>query len=113
MRTRRILLGVVTSLAVLLVVGSVFAADRGSDPSQQLGVGWTRAAMGATWESMHDSQAMRLLHGEMTPDAAAWCDAMHGQMQQMMYEEDGMMGAGMTGGMMGLRVAATGMTARG
>ncbi len=97
MRTRWIFLGVAASLAVLLAVGFAFAADRGSDPAQQMGSGWDRVAMAATCDAMHDSPAMQRLHEGMAPDAATQCDAMHEQMAQMMGQMDGMMGSGISG----------------
>lgn len=96
MKKRWILLGIAIVAVLALTAGIAFAAGRGS------GSGTSPVAtqqMVAGMDAMHDSPAMQKVHAQMPAALRAQCEAMHGQMDQMMSGPGSMMsGSGMTGG---------------
>ena len=92
MKTRRIVIGGLIALAVLVLLATfAFAANSRQAP----------ATSGSTaWETMHNSAAMRQMHDQMPAELRAQCDSMHAQMAQMHTNMSGMMGGmGMMGGL--------------
>ena len=90
MKTRRIvLLTLIALVAVVLLTTIAFAANSRQAP----------ATSGSSWETMHNSAAMRQVHDQMPAELRARCDSMHAQMTQMHANMGGMMGGmGMMGG---------------
>ncbi|HZD16836.1 MAG TPA: hypothetical protein VE669_01715 [Actinomycetota bacterium] len=111
MKARWISLGIAIGLGLALTLGFAFGSD-GSRPFPDDG-GTPLSRTDGWWdamEAMHDSSEMRAWHEQMPEDLQARCDAMHGQMEQMMGPGgmmDGHMGAYDSGwgggGMMGPR----------